>query len=188
MTTTVFSTRGARWALFLVGACLAASCATQDPEAPAVADAPVVVGGASVIAVDASRFDAGRNAQLESGPSRRAWVDALSRHLAERVAHRLAPGQRLDVRITDVQRAGDFEPWRGPPAAQVRIVRDIYPPRIDLSFKLRDERGAVLREGNRQLRDSTFLMRPDMYPNDPLRYEKALLDDWVREEFGVAGR
>ena len=81
-----------------------------------------------------------------------------------------------------MQRAGSFEPWRGPQAADVRIVRDIYPPRIDLRFKLLDADGKLLREGSRQLRDATFMMRPDLYPNDPLRYEKTLLDDWLRAE------
>jgi hypothetical protein len=89
---------------------------------------------------------------------------------------------RLEVHFTDVQRAGSFEPWRGPQAADVRIVRDIYPPRIDLRFGLLDADGKLLREGSRQLRDATFMMRPDLYPNDPLRYEKTLLDDWLREE------
>ncbi len=83
-----------------------------------------------------------------------------------------------------MQRAGGFEPWRGPQAADVRIVRDIYPPRIDLRFKLLGADGKLLREGSRQLRDASFMMRPDLYPNDPLRYEKTLLDDWVRAELG----
>jgi hypothetical protein len=26
------------------------------------------------------------------------------------------------------------------------------------------------------------MMHPDLYPNDPLRYEKTLLDDWLRAE------
>jgi len=65
----------------------------------------------------------------------------------------------------------------------VRIVRDIYPPRIDLTFRLLAADGSTLTSGKRELRDLGFLSRTNMYSNDPLRYEKTLLDDWVRKEF-----
>jgi len=161
---------------------LAAGCA-QQPRAPGGAQAGIV----SVTHAGPAGIGDAPGAPPESAAARRAWFDALALHLSEQAAAALPPGQRLHVRIDKVQRAGGFEPWRGPQAAGVRIVRDIYPPRIDLSFKLLDEGGAVLREGSRQLRDGAFLMRPDMYPGDPLRHEKALIDDWVRKEFGGAG-
>lgn len=170
--------RWARGALAAACLCVAAGCATR-----ASGGDPVPAGIVSVTHADIARFDQGRGAPPESREARRAWVDALSLHLADRAAPRLRKGEQLEVEITDVQRAGGFEPWRGPQTASLRIVRDIYPPRIDLSFKLLDERGAVLREGRRQLRDTAFMMHPDLYPNDPLRHEKALLDDWIAREF-----
>ena len=91
------------------------------------------------------------------------------------------------MQITQVQRAGGFEPSRGAQAGDVRIVRDIYPPRIDLRFKLMGADGSTLREGPRQLRDSAFLMRPGMGASEPLQHEKALLDDWVDKEFARKG-
>ncbi|WFF81019.1 DUF3016 domain-containing protein [Delftia tsuruhatensis] len=177
-----------RWMCMALGAaCLGmvAGCAVQGPEQGRAAGArqgAVPAGIVSVTFDDPSRFDALRSGPGETDKARRAWVDALAQFLAERAAPRLSQGQRLEVHLTDVQRAGSFEPWRGPQAADVRIVRDIYPPRIDLRFKLLDADGKLLREGSRQLRDATFMMRPDLYPNDPLRYEKTLLDDWLRAE------
>ena len=93
----------------------------------------------------------------------------------------------LEVQITQVQRAGGFEPSRGAQAGDVRIVRDIYPPRIDLRFTLIGPNGNTLREGPRQLRDSAFLMRPGMGSGEALQHEKALLDDWVDKEFARKG-
>lgn len=180
-----------RWgARMLLAACvgLAAGCASQAPDAgPRAGAAAVPAGIVSVTFADVSKFDESRGARRETEAARRAWVDTLGQHLAERAAPRLAQGQRLTVHITDVQRAGSYEPWRGPQAADLRVVRDIYPPRIDLSFQLLAADGRVLREGSRQLRDATFMMRPDLYPNDPLRYEKTLLDDWLRQELGGRG-
>ena len=185
-----------RWwrrALGAALACLAAGCATQAPEAPVAGPAGEGPGGVpagivSVTYADPARFSDARNAPpRESAQARKAWLDALSLHLADQAAPRLPEGQRLEVHLTDVQRAGGFEPWRGPQAADVPIVRDIYPPRIDLEFKLLAADGRVLRQGRRQLRDPGFLTRPGARGSDPLAHEKALVDDWVRTEFPRKG-
>lgn len=175
-----------RTSLALACICLATGCAVRAPErsgSAQTAAAPVPAGIVSVTYEDPAGFDQGRVGGRETAQARRAWVNALSQYLAERAAPRLAQGQRLEVHLTDVQRAGNFEPWRGPQGADVRIVRDIYPPRIDLRFKWLGADGRLLREGSRQLRDPTFMMRPDLHPNDPLRHEKSLLDDWLHQEF-----
>lgn len=203
----------ARWLLRALGvaalACVALGCTTQPardvapqtlPDQPhahgahgadAAADHKnsdgVPPGIVSVTYADPAKFSDARSAPRESAPARKAWLDALSLHLADQAAPRLPEGQRLSVHITDVQRAGGFEPWRGPQAGDLRIVRDIYPPRIDLQFKLLSAEGRVLREGRRQLRDSAFLVHPGGSASDPLRHEKALIDDWLRTEFPRKG-
>ena len=93
-------------------------------------------------------------------------------------------GHLLSVTFTDIDMAGDFEPWRGPRFDDIRIVKDIYPPRINLSFRLTDAEGNVVKEGTRELRDLAFMMKITMaFRDDPVRHEKALLDDWLRSEF-----
>ncbi|WP_336298491.1 DUF3016 domain-containing protein [Acidovorax sp. NCPPB 3576] len=146
---------------------------------------PVPPGIVSVEYDDPSRFSDARMGPHESDRARRAWVDALCQYLSERAAAALPDGERLAVRITDVQRAGGFEPGRGPQLAQVRIVRDVYPPRIDLEFQRVAADGRVLQTGRRELRDPSFMSRAGRGASDPLRYEKALLDDWVRTDIGA---
>lgn len=121
---------------------------------------------------------------------RTTYLDSLRDHLLEQAKHFVPPGQKLSVTFTDIDMAGDFEPWRGPRFSDVRIVKDIYPPRIELSFKLTDAEGNVLKQGKRELRDLAFLMKITMaFRDDPVRHEKALLDDWLRAEFArVAAR
>ena len=99
----------------------------------------------------------------------------------------LPAGQQLAVTLTDIKLAGAFEPWRGPQFDDVRIVKDIYPPRIDLRFTLKSADGAILAEGERTLRDVGFLTRGMANTSDPLRYEKRMLDDWLNREFVRAG-
>ena len=93
----------------------------------------------------------------------------------------------LEVTFTNVQRAGTYEPWRGPRFDDVRVIKDIYPPRIDLTFTLTDASGTVIKEGTRELLDQSFLQRGRLNETDPLRFEKRMLDDWLRSEFPDAG-
>ncbi|HWH81477.1 MAG TPA: DUF3016 domain-containing protein [Burkholderiaceae bacterium] len=128
-------------------------------------------------------------ARLDLDPTgRRDWLDDLSGYIAKRAARTLPDGRRLLVTITDVRRAGMVEPWRHGGLGNVRIVRDNHPPRIGLSFRLVDAQGAVIKEGTRALTDVAFLSRSIAHRNDELRYEKDLVDSWLREDFGPPRR
>lgn len=113
-----------------------------------------------------------------------AYLEPLRTYIVQRSSRILASGQRLDIEVTDVDRAGEYEPWRGPRFEDVRIIKDIYPPRIDLNFTLYGTDGKVLREGQRKLRDPAFLSHDFESDQDPLRYEKSLIDSWLRKGAG----
>lgn len=115
---------------------------------------------------------------------RAAYLEQLRGHLTGRAAALLAAGERLSVSITELDMAGEFEAWR-PPSGEARIVKDIYPPRIDLTFRLAADDGKVIKEGARRLRDPAFLLGANLYPDGPLRYEKALIDRWLEQELKV---
>ena len=71
----------------------------------------------------------------------------------------------------------------GPRLDDVRIMRNIYPPRINLQFTVTDAQGRVIDQGERKLVDNAYLYGPTrLSDTDPLRYEKRLLDDWLRRE------
>jgi hypothetical protein len=114
------------------------------------------------------------------------WVSELAQYVERRGVRFLAPGQALDVTFTDITRAGAFEPWRAPQLDDTRFVNDLYPPAIDLRFTLRNADGSTAIEGSRKLRDAAFLYRGTPSSTDPLRYEKRMLDDWLRRDFAKA--
>lgn len=150
----------------------------------AVAAAPdKPVPAIEVTFVDAEKFTDAKDSDLGSDRGREAVLDQLKDHLVSHGAKYLAKGQRLQITVTDVDLAGDFEPWRGINFHDIRIVKDIYPPRVDLEFKLIDADGKVVSEGKRQLRDIGYLMSMAMPTSDPLRYDKQMLNDWLRQEF-----
>jgi len=121
---------------------------------------------------------------MDSERGRDAILAQLKEHLVTTAAQYLAPGQRLEIKVTDVDLAGDFEPQRGPNFDNVRIVKDIYPPRATLEFRLLGADGKVVSEGKRQLQNLGYLMTLTPLPtSDPLRHDKELLSDWLRREF-----
>jgi hypothetical protein len=109
-------------------------------------------------------------------------LERLRDHLVRQAARALPDQQTLQVSITDVDLAGDFEPQQAY-THEVRIVKNIYPPRIDLRFRLLDANGAVLKEGERMLRDPGFLLHGGGDSADSLRFEKSMIDRWLRAEF-----
>ncbi len=119
------------------------------------------------------------------------WVFQLAEHLRKETEKRLPEGERLEVTITDIDRAGKFEPGRSIHLDSVRIMREIYPPMIELSFKRYGADGQLIDEGERRLRDMMYLSNASIArTSDSLRYEKSMIDDWARSEFGrpvVAG-
>ena len=120
---------------------------------------------------------------------RGGWLTDLAEYLRKRAATQLPNGERLELTIVDVDRAGDFEPWHGAQHQDTRIVRDIYPPRMTLQVKHYDASGALVSEGERKLSDPAFLIGTNPINNsDPLRYEKRMIDSWLRKELDTASR
>jgi hypothetical protein len=132
---------------------------------------------------DPAKFSEIRGSGNRSEAERGDWVTDLARHLRKSAERRLPGDERLEVTITDIRRAGNYEPWRGIHYNDVRILRDLYWPRIALDFKLMRADGSVVAEGQRVLSDPSYLgSASTTSEGDPLRYEKQLIDRWVRRE------
>ncbi|SHH82052.1 DUF3016 domain-containing protein [Pollutimonas bauzanensis] len=174
--------------LLLLATGLLAACAMPAAQTPPATQAPAQsTAGAPVTVqfVNPSGLAEVRNNPQQGDSYNKAWMDALSRHLEQRAPRYLAPDTHLLVQFTEIKLAGDYEPWRRAALDNVRIVRDIYPPRIDLNYQLTGSKGQTLKQGSSKLRDPAFLMQVRGYPSDPLRYEKSMLDDWLQQEFGT---
>ncbi|GAB1489767.1 hypothetical protein MASR2M8_22210 [Opitutaceae bacterium] len=122
-----------------------------------------------------------RDSNFESQRGRDQMLDALREHIEKRAAVALPAGYTLEVVVNDLDLAGDYEPWRTK-FTDVRIVRDIYPPRIRLEYTLKDGDGQVVANAKRDLVDTAFLQTLAMDRHDTLRYEKALIDTWIGQD------
>ncbi len=147
------------------------------------ADAPRQLEGDGPVAVtwnDPATFSEIRYSGNRWESERGDWVNELAGHMRERIAKVLPPGQTMAINITDIDRAGDYEPGRGPDADRIRVVRDIYPPRLEFDYTLAAADGQVLDQGHAKLSDMAYLSQPAArYRSDNLAYEKRLVDRWV---------
>lgn len=172
-----------RAAAFVVLGAIAAGLAS--PAAFARAEPPARV---QVAWAPAEKLTEVRNNPTERGWLRpEDWQRALADDLRVQADRLLPPGEQLQVTFDDIKLAGDFEPWRHPGLDDVRILKDIYPPRAQLHYRLLASDGRVLREGDAKLVDMSYLQRTVPNTTDPLRYDKRMLREWLRKEFGQAG-
>lgn len=155
-----------------------------DPQAPRELPAQ---GPVSVHWTDPNQFTeirySGNRFQSQQGN----WVQDLAGHFREAIAKQLPAGDKVDLTITDIKRAGQYEPWHGPRSDDIRVVKDLYPPRLSFKYVWTDASGKVVAQGEEKLIDSAFLMGDTrLNDSDPLRYEKRMIDEWARKQFRAA--
>ncbi len=108
----------------------------------------------------------------------------LEKHFQTLSQSYLPMSQTLEITVHDIDMAGEYEPWRAPSLTHTRIIRDIYRPRIDVSYVLRNEHGETLKQAREAVSDPNYLMKLDAAaysPNDTLRYEKAMIRTWFQK-------
>lgn len=119
---------------------------------------------------------------LRTESDRRTVAAELDRRIQRLGERYLKPGEVLHIQITRVDLAGQYEQWRTG-WQDVRILRDITPPRIHMHYTL-FQNGKPIRQGTAQLSDINYLSDPRARGDDErLIHEKLLLDDWFRKTF-----
>jgi len=103
----------------------------------------------------------------------------LEEHFSE-LAAKLPADQVLKINVTNLDLAGDVRVGM----REIRVVKDLYFPRMDFSYQLLNADQLVVKEEQVDLKDMSFLMGSNMrYRNDSFGYEKKMLDDWFNDIF-----
>ncbi len=120
---------------------------------------------------------------LENGSSLTStyYLEQLRECLLTAATPLLEAGQKLVITFTDIDLAGET---RFNQPHQIRIMKDIYAPRVVLNFRLLGSDGKVMKEGERKLVDQNYMMQVRRPGSDqPLYYDKQLLTSWLETEF-----
>src|ERR1035438_1157050 len=113
-----------------------------------------------------------------------AILDRIREYLVSEVKPYIPDGCKLTITFTDIDLAGDFEPWHGGQWDHIRIVKPIYPPAFKFAWTVTNLTGKVIKQGKEDIRDLSFDMRLTVNMDDPLRFEKDILKDWVGGNLG----
>lgn len=134
--------------------------------------------------VNFEQIDTFTDATYENRYSSREQVSQeLATHLMQLGERYLAPGYSLNIRITDIDLAGRYEPWHTY-AYRVRFMREITWPRIKLHYELFNADGDTILSREEQVSDKHYLSRSGpRWSRGRLPYEKAMLNDWFRKRF-----
>lgn len=108
----------------------------------------------------------------------------IEAHLVQQ-AQKTLPGRDVRISVTDVNLAGEVEPfWRS--VQWLRVMRTVTLPSIEFKYEVL-EGGKVVQQGDVRLRDMNYQDGFNAYSSgDTLRYEKRMIDRWFKQEFAPA--
>ncbi len=108
------------------------------------------------------------------------FIDLGERYLPE--------GDKLEIVVLDIDMAGANESRRTPDYDDARFFSDMSPPIIKLHYIWHDKAGKLKTDKHEEVTEQNFVSvrspSSGYYTNnDPLHYEKALLDRWFSRTF-----
>ncbi len=115
----------------------------------------------------------------ESRENFQATVITEFNDMFSELAKKLPDGYVLDVTVTDLDLAGDINGMYRTAGRDIRIVKELYWPRMSLSYKLTNQANEIVVSGKEQLKDMGFMSRGRVSAGDStFYYEEEMLRDW----------
>lgn len=137
---------------------------------------PLSAGAATTVEwVHPENYKDAYSSSAKTDKSREVVLQSLEKFLIKQGNAELADGQSLKLSVTDVDLAGEYEPWTD--HKDTRVIKGAYFARIAFSYELTDANGQVLKKGdevlvNQLLTDPTIIDRDEIAPYlcDSLRH------------------
>ena len=163
--------------LLLAGvlSCSAAWAADEAPVDPVTEDGVVKIVWQS----PKDYRDIKSSGELQSRYEKRLF-ETLTENINKEAAKILKQNQKLEMTITDVDLAGDMRPTFGSTANDLRIIKDIYPPRMTFSYQVM-ENDKVIIAGDEKLSDMGFMGGIQSLNDKPFMYETKMLTEWLKK-------
>lgn len=145
---------------------------------------PAKPARANVIFDHPEKFKDIKDAFQPTEKGQAAILEQIREFIVHEANYFIPEGYHLTMTFTDIDLAGDFEPWLGDQWQDVRIVKPIYPPELKFEWVVTDPRGQVVRHGKEDILDVGFDWRITANSNDSLHFEKDILTEWMRNHLG----
>jgi hypothetical protein len=124
-----------------------------------------------------------------SGADRDAVLKAVADHVVALARRQLPADCDLKLEVLDLDLAGRLLPSIRWPGNEVRVLRGGADwPRMTVRYTI-TRNGQVLASGEDNMANMAYQDHATHYfDDDPLRYEKTMIDDWFRQRVAVAVR
>lgn len=138
-------------------------------------------GPVKVEYVEPEKFTDVRERWSKTNPVKNSHLLSWKSYVEKQAAKALKNGQSLNIQFIDIDLAGDIEPSTRSNMMDVRVIKDLYPPRLKFTYQLKDSQGNTIKTGEENIRDIGFLMGSQINTTDTLRHEKKLFERWLKE-------
>jgi hypothetical protein len=105
----------------------------------------------------------------------------LTDELGQMANKTLGKNQKLDLMVTNVDLAGGVESTFGATVNDIRVVSDLYPPKISFDYSLSQD-GKVIMSGSEKIQNMGFLFGIQPITSQPFPYESELLTKWFKDK------
>jgi hypothetical protein len=147
------------------------------------ADAPRADSRVVVVFEHSENFLDVRDSAVPTVAGRDRILASLRDYIVRSAPAFLPPGDSLRLVFANIKLAGVFAVGELPPGG--RLVSAGTPPLFLFGCVVTDPSGKVVRKSSEKLEPEYFMgLFRNADPGDPLRYDKAVLDDWMRNGLG----
>ena len=131
---------------------------------------------------DYKKFSDMRPANEARGAFEKRTMASFDKMFAD-LAQKLPEGYSWHVTVTDIDLAGDVNHMFTQTGQQIRVIKDIFIPRINFSYKLLDQNKVVVIEQQElKLKDMGFMSRiSNIRADRPLEHERVMLERWFKD-------
>ncbi len=104
------------------------------------------------------------------------------------LAKKLPEGYSWNVVVTDIDLAGDVNHMITQTGQQIRVIKDIFIPRVNFSYTLLDQNKVVVAEETElKLKDMGFMTRAsNTRANEANEHERVMLERWFKDKIQPA--
>ncbi|UJF22694.1 DUF3016 domain-containing protein [Shewanella sp. OMA3-2] len=107
------------------------------------------------------------------------FFEAITKNINKQAEKILKPNQKLEMQVSNVDLAGDVRPTFGATVGDLRIVKELYPPRMTFTYQILEDSKVII-SGDEKLTDMGFLNRISRINERPFEAETNMLDDWLK--------
>jgi hypothetical protein len=99
------------------------------------------------------------------------------------LAKELPDGDQMEITVTDLDLAGEVNRRHNRQNQDIRIVKEIYWPRIVFSYTVKNAKNELISSGKEDIKDMNFMSSIGTYSaKTSFNYEEKMLKDWFRAQ------